>query len=214
MRSPTQQLKSSPRCPQLGKAHAQPQRYSQSKQIKMRIKQGRILNILTAGINQLESWTIDDAMSIFGKESKNTHTQKHKISYSNSCPLSRWCRPTVSSSVVPFSSCLQSFPASVCFPMIWLFTSGGQSIGASASVFLLNIQDWFPFGWPAWMSLQSKGLSRVFSSTKVQKHQFFNTPLSLWSNSHIHTWLLEKPYLWYRHDKVILYHGYSLKGSI
>ena len=162
----------------------------------MWIKQGWILNILKVGINQLESWTIDDAMSIFGKESKNTHTRKHKISYSNSCPLSPWCRPTISSSVIPFSSCPQSFPATGCFPMIWLFTSGGQSIRASASVFLMHTQDWFPWGWTAWMSLQSKGLLRVFSSTKVQKHQFFNTQLSLWSNSHIHTWLLEKPYFW------------------
>jgi len=146
----------------------------------MRIKQGRILNILTAGINQLESWTIDEAMSIFGKESKNTHTQKHKISYSNSCPLSRWCRPTVSSSVVPFSSCLQSFPASGCFPMIWLFTSGGQSIGASASVFLMNIQDWFPLGWTAWISLQSKGLLQHQSSkaSVLQHSAFFMVQLS------------------------------------
>ena len=114
---------------------------------------------------------------------------------SNSCPLSRWCHPTISSSVVPFSSCLQSFPASGSFLMSWLFISGGQSIGASASALVLpmNIQDWFPLGWTGWTSLQSKGLSRVFSNTTVQKHQFFDYQPSLWSNSHIHTWQLEKP---------------------
>ena len=98
-------------------------------------------------------------------------------------------------SVIPFSSCLQSFPASGSFPMNQFFTSGGQRIGvsASASVLPLNIQDWFPLGWTDWISLQSKGLSRVFSNTTVQKHQFFGAQLSLWSNSHIHIWLLEKP---------------------
>ena len=118
--------------------------------------------------------------------------------------------------VIPFSSCLQSFPVSGSFPMSQLFPSGGQSIAvsASASVLPMNIQDWFTLGWTGWISLQSKGLSRVFSNTTVQKHKFFGTQLSLWSNAHIHTWVLEKPYLWYRHDKVILYHGYSLKGSI
>ena len=102
---------------------------------------------------------------------------------SNSCPLSWWCHPTISSSVIPFSSCLQSFPA-----------SGGQSIGvlASASVLPMNFQGWFPLGWTGWISFQSKGLSRVFSNTTVQKHQFFSTQLSLWSNSYP-TWLLEKP---------------------
>ena len=97
--------------------------------------------------------------------------------YSNSCPLSWWCHPTISSSVVPFSSCLQSYPASGSFPMNQFFTSGGQSIGvsASASVLPMNIQDWFPLGWTRWISLKSKGLSRVFSNTTVQKHQFFST---------------------------------------
>ena len=101
--------------------------------------------------------------------------------YSNSCPLSRWCHPTISSSIVPFSSCLQSFPASGCFPWSQFFASGDQSIGvsASASVLPLNIQDWFPFGWTGWISLQSKGLSRVFSNTTVQKHQFFGAQISL-----------------------------------
>ena len=114
--------------------------------------------------------------------------------YSNSCPMSQWCHPTISSSVVPFSSCLQSFPASGSFPMSQFFTSDGQSIGvsASASVLPMNIQDWSPLGWTGLISLQSKVLSRVFSNSTVQKHQFFGAQPSLWSNSHIHTWLLEK----------------------
>ena len=97
----------------------------------------------------------------------------------NSCPLSRWCHPTLSSSVIPFSSCPQSYPASGSFPMSQLFTSGGQSIGVSASIsnIPMNTQDWYPLGWTGWMSLQSKGLSRVFSNTTVQKHQFFVTQL-------------------------------------
>ena len=118
--------------------------------------------------------------------------------YSNSCPSSWWYHPTISSSVSPFSSCLQSFPESGSFQMRQLFASGGQSIGvsASASVLPVKIQDWFPLGWTDWISSQSKGLSRVFSNTTVQKHQFFSTQPSSQSNSHIHTWLLEKPLLW------------------
>ena len=117
------------------------------------------------------------------------------IAYSNSCPLSWWCHPTVLSSVVPFSSCLQYFRATGSFPMSQFFTSGGQStrVSASASVLPMNIQDWFPLDRTGWISLLSKGLSRVFSNTAVQKHQFTSTHLSLQSNSHIHTWLLEKP---------------------
>ena len=113
---------------------------------------------------------------------------------SNSCPSSQWCHPTISFSVISFS-CLQYFPASGAFPMSQFFASGGQSIGASASASVLpmNIQDWFPLGLTGWISLQSKRLSRVFSNTTVQKHQFFGAQLSLWSNYHIHTWLLEKP---------------------
>ena len=115
----------------------------------------------------------------------------------NPCLLSRGCHPTISSSVVPFSSCLQSFPASGSFQMSQFFTSGGQSIGASASSILpMNSQDWFPLGLTDWISLQSKGLSRVFSNTTVQKHQFFGAQLSSQSNSHIYPWLLEKPKLW------------------
>ena len=115
--------------------------------------------------------------------------------YSNSCPLSRWCHPTISSSVVPFSYHLQYLPATGSFPLSQFFISGGQSIGVSAlaSFLPVNIQGWFPLGWTGWISLQFKGISRVFSNTTVQKHQFFSTQLSLLSNSHIHTWLLEKP---------------------
>ena len=97
----------------------------------------------------------------------------------NTCPLSQWCHPTISSSVVPFSSHLQSFPVSGSFQTNQFFASGGQSIGASASFLPMNIQDWFPLGWAGWISLLSKGLSRVFSYTTVQKHQFFSTQLSL-----------------------------------
>ena len=114
--------------------------------------------------------------------------------YSNSCPLSWWCHPTISSSLIPFSSCLQSLPASGSFQMSQSITWGGQSIVvlASASVLPMNIQDWFPLGWTGWISLVSKGLSRVFSNTTVQKHQFSGAQPSLWSNSHIHTGLLKK----------------------
>ena len=114
--------------------------------------------------------------------------------YPNSCPLSWWCHPTISSSVVPFSFCLQTCPASRSFQMSQLFTSGGQSIrtSASTSVLPVNTQDWSPLGWTGWISLQSKGLSRVFSNTTVQKHQFFGAQPSSQSNSHIHTWPLEK----------------------
>ena len=113
---------------------------------------------------------------------------------SNSIPLSQWCHPTVSSSVGIFSCGLQSFPASVFFPMSQFFISGGQSIGVSpsASVIPMNIQGWFPLGLTAWISSQSKGLSRVFSNTTIQKNQFFGTQPFLWSNSHMHIWLLGK----------------------
>jgi len=115
--------------------------------------------------------------------------------YPNLCPLSWWSHPAISSSVIPFSSCPQSHPASGSFPMSQLFSSGGQSSGVSASASVLpkNTQNWSPLGWTGWISLQSKGLSRVFSNTRVQKHQFFSTQLSSQSNSHIHSWLLEKP---------------------
>ena len=123
--------------------------------------------------------------------------------HSNSCPLSPWWHPTISSSVVPFSSCLQSFPASGSFPLSQFFVSGGQSIGASASVLPVNIQDWFPLGLTGLISLQSKGLLRVFSNTTIQKHQFFSAQLSLrdsWVFSNTITWTNEislgKPNKW------------------
>ena len=117
-------------------------------------------------------------------------------SCSNSCPSSQWCHPTISFSVIPFSSCLQSFPASVSLPVSQFFASCGQSIG----VFQHQSFQWifrtdFLLGWTGLISLQSKGLSRIFSNTTVQKHQFFCAQLSLESNSHIQSWLLEKPQL-------------------
>ena len=115
----------------------------------------------------------------------------------NPCPSSQWCHLTISSSVIPFSSCPPSFPASGSFQMSQLFASGSQSIGISASTSFLpmSTQDW-SLGWTGWISLQSKGLSRVFSKMTIQKHQFFCAQFSLYSNSHIHTWLLEKPWPW------------------
>ena len=115
--------------------------------------------------------------------------------HSNSRPSSRWCLPAISTSVVPFSYCPQSLPASESFPTSQLFARGGQSTGVAALASFLpkNTQGWSPSEWTGWISLQSKGLSRVFSNTTVQKHQFFGTQLSSQSNSHIHTWPLEKP---------------------
>ena len=115
--------------------------------------------------------------------------------HSDSRPSSQWCHPAISSSVVPFSSCPQSLPASGSFPMSQIFVWGGQSTGVSALASFLpkKSQGWSPSEWTGWISLQSKGLSRVFSNTTVQKHLFFGTQLSSQSNSHIHTWLLEKP---------------------
>ena len=119
--------------------------------------------------------------------------------HSNSCPLSQWCHPAISSSVIPFSSCPQSLPASGSFSVSQLFAWGGQrSIGVSAvaSVLPMNTQDWSPLGWTGWISLQSKGLSRVFFNTTVQKHQFFGAQLSSQSNFHIHT----RPLVWKNHS--------------
>ena len=115
--------------------------------------------------------------------------------HSDSCPSSQWCHPAISSSVIPFSSCSQSLPASESFPVSQLFTWGGQSTGASALASFLSkkSQGWCPSEWTGWISLQSKGLSRVFSNTTVQKHQFFRAQPFLQSNSHIHTWPQEKP---------------------
>ena len=119
----------------------------------------------------------------------------HQLLEFNSCSSGRWCHPAISSSVFLFSSCSQSMPASGSFPMSQLFPWGGQSIwvSASASVLPMNTQDWSPLGWTGSNSLQSKGLSRVFSNTLVQKHQFFSLQLSSQSNSNIQTWPLEKP---------------------
>ena len=118
--------------------------------------------------------------------------------HSNSHPPSRWCHPAISSSVIPFFSCPQSLPASESFPVSQLFPWGGQSTGVSALASFLpkNTQGWSPVGWTGWISLQSMGLSRVFSNTTVQKHQFFSAQPSSQSNSHIHTWPQEKPEPW------------------
>ena len=117
---------------------------------------------------------------------------------SNSCPWSQWCHPTIPSSVIPFSSYLRAFPASGSFPVTQFFTSGNQSIVApvSAIVLPMNTQSWFPLGWTGWISLLSKGFSRVFSGSTVWKHQFLGAQPSLWSNSQSHAWLLGRPQIW------------------
>ena len=154
-------------------------------------KQGKF-NILQHSSVQFSSWVISDSFRPHGlQHARLPCPSPTPRVYSDSCPLSRWCHPTISSSIVPSSSCLQSFPASGSLQMNQFFTSGGHSIGFSASVLPMNIQDWFPLGWNGWISLQSKGLSRVFSYTTVQKHQLFRAQLSLWSHSHTHTWLLD-----------------------
>ena len=145
---------------------------------------------------------------LFGPSVMSNSSQPHRLQHTrlpcpslspriclNSCPSSWWCHPAISSFIVPFSSCLQSFPASGSFPMSQLLAWSVQSIGVSAlaSVLPMNTQDWSPSEWIGWISLQSKGLSRVFSNTTVQKHQFVGAQLSSQSNSHIHTWPLEKP---------------------
>ena len=152
--------------------------------------------IQPVSINQFSHSVVSSSLQPHGLQlARLPHPSPTPRTCSHSCPSSWWCYPTTSSSVVPFSSCLQSFPASGSFPMNKFFTSGGQSIGVSASVSVLPmyIQDLFPLGWTDWTFFQSKGLSRVFSNTTVQKHQFFDAQLSLQSNSHIHTWLREKP---------------------
>ena len=136
--------------------------------------------------------------SLWPHESQHTRppcpSQTPRV-HSDARPSSQWCHPAISSSVVPFSSCPQSLPASESFPMSQLFAWGRQNIGASALASFLpkNTQGWSPLEWTGWISLQSKGLSRVFSNTTVQKHQFFGAKLSSQSNSRIHTWPLEKP---------------------
>ena len=145
---------------------------------------------------QFSRWVVSD--SLRPHESQHTRPPCPSPSpgvHSNSHPSHWWCHPAISSSVLPFSSCPKSLPESGSFPMSQLFTWGGQSIGVSylTSVLPMNTQDWSPLGWTGWTSLQSKGLSRVFFNTTVQKHQFFGAQLSSQSNSHIHTWPLEKP---------------------
>ena len=140
------------------------------------------INLMLQGSVQFSCSVISDSLQPHGQQ----HARRPCPSpapgvYPNSCALSQWCHPTISSSVIPFSSCLQSFSASGSFQMSLLFTSGGQSIGVSASTSVLpkNTQDWFPLGWTSWISLPSKGLSKVFSNTTIQKHQFFGAQLSL-----------------------------------
>ena len=136
--------------------------------------------------------------SLWPHESQHTRppcpSQTPRV-HPNPCPFSQWCHPAISSPVSPFSSWLQSLPASGSYPVSQHFSWDGQStwVSALASVLPMNIQDWSPLGWTGWISLQSKGLSRVFSNATVQKHQFFSAQLSSQSNSHIHTWPLEKP---------------------
>ena len=141
-----------------------------------------ILGYLVCISGQFSRSVMSDSLGLHGLQHvKLPHPSPIPGAYANSCPLSQWCHPTISSSVAPFSSHLQSFPASGSFQMSQFFASDGQNIGvsASASVLPMNVQDRFPLGWTGWISLQSKGLSRVFSNTTVQKHQFFGTQLSL-----------------------------------
>ena len=150
---------------------------------------------MTKGSVQFSCSVLSDSLQPHGlQQARPPCSSPTSRVYSNSCPLSQWCHPTISSSIVPFSSRLQSFPKSESFQMSQFFVSDGQSIGVSAltSVPPLNTQDWSPLEWTGWISLQSKGPSRVFSNTTVQKHQFFRAQLSLESNSHIRKWLLEK----------------------
>ena len=153
--------------------------------------------------NQLKKTSVQFSLSVVS-DSLRPHGLQHSRPpclsptpgvHPNSCPSSRWYHPAISSSVIPFSSCPQSLPASESFPMSQLFTGGGQSTGVSALASFLpkNTQDQSPLEWTGWISLQSKGLSRVWSNTTVQKHQFFGAHPSSQSSSHIHTWPLEKP---------------------
>ena len=148
------------------------------------------INILIQASGQFSHSVVSDSLRPHGLQySRPPCPSPTPGVYLNSCPLSWWCHSTISSSVIPFSSCLQTVPVSGSFQMSQFFTSGGQNIGvlASASVLTMNTQDWFPIWRTGWIFLQSKGLSRVFSNTTVQRHQFFSAQLSLWSNSHIHT---------------------------
>ena len=141
-----------------------------------------LLDIYPVQFNQFSLSIVSNSLWLHGLQHARLPcpSPTHRV-YPNSCPLSQWCHQTISSSAIPFSSCPQSFPASGAFPISQLFISGDQSIGVSASTSVLpmNTQDWSPLGWTGWTSLQSKGLSRVFSKTTVQKHQFFGAQLSL-----------------------------------
>ena len=159
---------------------------------------GIITNVIIASVQFSRSVVPDSLRPHESQYTRPPCTSPTPGVHSNSCPSSQWCHPTISFSVDHFSSCPQSLQASGSFPKSQLFTWGGQSIGVSAlaSVLPINTQDWSPLGWTGWISLQSKGLSRVFSNTTVQKHQFFGAQLSSQSNSHIHTWPLGKPEPW------------------
>ena len=161
------------------------------------------MEVSTPSLNQIRSDQISPSVvsdSLRPHEPQNARppypSPTTKV-YSNPCPLSQWCHPTIFSSVIPFSSCPQSFPASGSFQMSQLFISRGQSIGVSASTSVLpmNTQDWSHLGWTGWISLQSKGLSRVFFNTTVHTHQFFAAQPSSPSNSPLHPWPWKKPSL-------------------
>ena len=161
----------------------------------MRFGSEKVLSLIFISSVQFSRSVVSDSL----RPHESQHTRPPCLSptprvHSDSRPSRRWCHPAMSSSVVPFSSCPQSLPASESFPMSQLFAWGGQStrVSALASFLPKNTQDWSPLEWTGWISLQSKGLSRVFSYTLVQKHQFFGAQLSSQSNSHIHTWPLEK----------------------
>ena len=166
---------------------------SEKVSLKLNIQKTKIMTSGPISLDQFSCSVMSDSLRLHElQHARPPCPSPTPRAYSNSCSLSQWCHPTISSSVIPFSSCPQSFPASGSFQMSQLFPSGGQSIGVSASILTMSIQDWFLLGWTGWISWQSKGLSRVFSNTTVEKHQFFGAQLSLWSNSHVHTWLLEK----------------------
>ena len=151
---------------------------------------------VVSGLLLFSRSVMSDSLRLHGLQHARLPSPSFTISWSllKLMSVGWWWHPTTSSSVIPFSSCPQSFPATRSFPMRQFYTSGGQSIGVSAlaSVLPMNTQDWSPLGWTGWISLQSKGLSKVFSNTTVQKHQFFVAQPSSQSNSHIHTWPQEK----------------------
>ena len=167
---------------------------SQKKMYKGQISIWNKLNLISHSVQFSRSVVSDSLRPHESQHARPPCPSPTSGVHPDSCPSSQWCHPAISSSVVPFSSCPQSLPASESFPMSQLFTWGGQRTGVSASASVLpkNTQAW-SLEWTGWISLQSEGLSRVFSNTTVQKHQFFGAQLSSQSNSHIHTWPLEKP---------------------